>query len=175
MNVLWIDGPYGVGKSTLAERLHEKMPDSFVFDAEAVGNAVRDNLPQALYGGAEFENYPLWFETCVRLLLEIARRWEGTALVPMTLVFPDSFGKVAGPLREAGVPVRHVLLETDYETVRERILARGEDEDCWCMRQISACLASQRAFRDVIRIPSTGQTAERLADEVLLRCGFASV
>ena len=163
--IVWIDGPYGVGKSTLAETLHGRRPDSFVFDAEAVGNAVRDNLPLALFNGYIFEGYPLWFETCAALLGDIAARYQGTVYVPMTLTEPGSFEKIARPLREQGVCIKHILLEADCETVRERILARGEEEDCWCMQNIGLCLARQRAFKDVIRINTAGRTPEALAAE----------
>lgn len=43
--ILWISGPYGVGKSTLAEVLAGQLPGAMIFDAEAVGNAVRGNYP----------------------------------------------------------------------------------------------------------------------------------
>lgn len=164
--ILWIDGPYGVGKSTLAERLHEQQPNSFLFDAEAVGNAVRDNLPTELFNGYIFEGYPLWFETCAALLGDIAARYQGTVYVPMTLTEPDSFEKIARPLREQGVCIEHILLESDYGTVRERILARGEEEDCWCMQNIGLCLERQRGFEDVIRVASVGKSVDELAAEV---------
>ena len=71
--IVWIDGPYGVGKSTLAEKLQELEPHSFLFDAEEVGNAVRENTPRELFCGYIFENYPLWFDFCVELLKDIDR------------------------------------------------------------------------------------------------------
>lgn len=55
--ILWIDGPYGAGKSTLAEELLKLNKNSFIFNAEEVGNAVRDNMPKALFNGYIFENY----------------------------------------------------------------------------------------------------------------------
>lgn len=36
--IIWISGAYGVGKSTLASALVEKIDNSIVFDAEIVGN-----------------------------------------------------------------------------------------------------------------------------------------
>ena len=41
--IIWISGPYGVGKSTLAEAMATKMNNTLIFDAEEVGNAVREN------------------------------------------------------------------------------------------------------------------------------------
>ena len=44
--IYWINGAYGVGKSTVAEQLRAKLPKAHIFDAEEVGNAVRDNYPE---------------------------------------------------------------------------------------------------------------------------------
>ncbi len=168
--IVWIDGPYGVGKSTLALALHQRRPDSFVFDAEAVGDAVRDNLPPALNRGAIYEDYPRWPEMCAALLGDIAEGFGGDVYVPMTLVRPGSFEAVARPLREKGVHVLHILLEADDDTIRRRILARGEEADCWCAQHIGLCQASQRAFHDVIRINTAGRTVAELAEQALAAC-----
>lgn len=165
--IIWIDGPYGVGKSTLAERLAELDPRGFVFDAEEVGNAVRENTPRELYNGAIFEGYPMWFEMCVALLTDLSRRYDGTIYVPMTLTEPDSFKKIAAPLRDNGIEARHVLLESTFEVVRDRILERGEEEGCWCMENIGLCLERQRDFENVIRLRSVEKTVDQLAAELL--------
>lgn len=169
--IIWINGPYGVGKTTLAEELHRLQPHSFLFDAEAVGDAVRNNLPEEWFE-ALFERYPMWFQVCAALLADLAGRYDGDVYVPMTLVLPDSFEKMARPLRAQGIPVRHVLLESSYEVLHDRILARGEEEDCWCMQQIDLCLQNQRTFEDVIRIPSLGRSPQELAREVRQAAGL---
>lgn len=165
--IVWINGPYGVGKSTLAEKLHELDGGSFIFDAESVGNAVRDNLPPELFNGWIFENYPMWHKVCSELLADIAERFHGSIYVPMTLVERDSFGKIAQPLLDAGIDVKHILLTSRYDVIHDRILKRGEDEDCWCMRNIRLCLEKQAGFSDVVRVASAGRPVEELAAEIL--------
>ena len=167
--IIWIDGAYGVGKSTLAEKLHALLPNSFIFDAENVGNAVRDNMPQSVYYSETFEGYPLWFHVCNELLTELNDRLDGVILVPMTLMRQESFARFAEPLRGQGVEIVHVLLESSREIIHDRILERGENEDCWCMRNIDECLSAQQRFEDVIRVQSVGQTADELAKEVVQR------
>ena len=164
--IIWINGPYGVGKSSLAEKLHEYNPHSFIFDAEAVGNAVRDNRPKELFNGYIFEGYPLWFSICAQLLADIASGYDGDIYVPMTLVFADSFEKIERPLKERNVCVKHILLESSSQIIHDRILARGEEEDCWCMRHINLCLKQQRNFKNVIRIESYGKSVSELAADV---------
>lgn len=170
--IIWINGPYGVGKTTLAEALCELRPHSFLFDAEAVGNAVRDNLPEALFQGWLFESYPMWFRMCTELLADLAGRYDGDIFVPMTLILPDSFEKMERPLKARGIAVRHVLLESSYAVVHDRILARGETEDCWCMQQIDLCLKNQGTFENAIRVPSLGKSPQELALEVQRAAGL---
>ena len=167
--IIWIDGAYGVGKSTLAEKLHALLPNSFIFDAENVGNAVRENMPQSVYYSETFEGYPLWFHVCNELLTELTDRFDGVVLVPMTLIQQESFARVAEPLRDKGIEIVHVLLESSREIIHDRILERGESEDCWCMRHIDECLSVQQHYEDVIRVPSLGLTADELAKEVMER------
>ncbi len=166
MMIIWINGPYGVGKSALAKELLEHGPKGFLFDAEEVGNAVRDNMPKELFNGYLFENYPLWFDMCTTLLKDISNRYDGLIYVPMTLTLPDSFEKFAQPLKENGIVVKHILLESTFEIVHDRILARGEEEDCWCMQHIDFCLEQQRTFENAVRIQSVGETVSALAVSV---------
>ena len=167
--IIWIDEAYGVGKSTLAEKLHELLPNSFIFDAENVGNAVRDNMPRSIYYGETFEEYPLWFHVCNELLTELNDQFDGVILVPMTLMRQESFARFAEPLRGQGIEIVHVLLESSREIIHDRILERGESEDCWCMRHIDECLSAQQQFEDVIRVQSIDQTADELAKEIVER------
>lgn len=132
--IIWISGPYGVGKSTLAETMAEKMENALIFDAEEVGNAVRENYPDCPYGYI-FEDYPLWSEFCCMLLKDIHEKFQKDILVPMTLVRKESYGMIE-KLNRAGIQTYLVVLEASYQTVHDRILARGEEEGCWCMENI---------------------------------------
>ena len=72
--IYWINGAYGVGKSTVAEQLRAKLPKAHIFDAEEVGNAVRDNYPEECKHSIIFEGYPLWRELNCKLLKDISRK-----------------------------------------------------------------------------------------------------
>ena len=168
MKVYFINGPYGVGKSTLADKLHELNPNSFIFDAEEVGNSVRDNLPKELFNGYIFEGYELWFKHIADLLIEISTKYTFDIYIPMTLVYKDSLNKIKKLVSNYDIEIKHILLESDYKTIHDRILKRGEEESCWCMQNINLCLNNQKEFSDAIRIKSVGKTVDELAKEVLI-------
>ncbi len=162
--IIWISGPYGVGKSTLAEAMAAKMENAQIFDAEEVGNAVRKNYPECPYGYI-FEDYPLWGEFCYLLLKDVHQKFHKDILVPMTLLRAESYHLIE-KLRMDGIDTRLVVLEGSFETVHDRILARGEEEGCWYMENIELARAGCAALPG-IRVQTDRKTAEELCDEVL--------
>lgn len=43
--IIWINGPFGAGKTTLAERLRDRRPKSLIFDPEEIGFVVKETVP----------------------------------------------------------------------------------------------------------------------------------
>ena len=70
-------------------------------------------------------------------------------------------------LREAGVPVNYIFLDGDRKTTRDRILARGESEDCWCMQNIDLCLDAQREDKRARHIDATNNSPEGIVRLIL--------
>ena len=164
--IIWLSGPYGVGKSTLAEAMAAKMENAFLFDAEEVGNAVRGNYPDCPYGYI-FEDYPLWGEFCYMLLKDVHEKFRKDILVPMTLLRRESFG-IIEKLNRDGINTHLIVLEADYQTVHDRILARGEEEGCWCMENIELAREGSAALPG-IHIQTDDKTVDELCDEVLIQ------
>lgn len=158
--IIWISGPYGVGKSTLAEIMAEKMENALIFDAEEVGNAVRENYPDCPYGYI-FEDYPLWGEFCYMLLKDIHEKFQKDILVPMTLLREKSYG-IIEKLNGDGIKTHLIVLEASYQTVHDRILARGEEEGCWCMENIELAREGTAALPG-IHIQTDNRTVTELA------------
>ena len=164
--IIWISGPYGVGKSTLAKHLADRVENACIFDAEEVGNAVRETYPEAP-SGVIFEDYPLWGEFCYQLLKDIHKTTGKNIIVPMTLIRKESY-KIIKKLRRAGIVTKLIVLEASYQTVHDRILMRGEKEGCWCMQNIEASRAGAIALPG-IHIPTDGKTVNEIGESVLTR------
>lgn len=169
--IIWISGAYGVGKSTLAEAMAARMENARIFDAEEVGNAVRENYPSCPYGYI-FEDYPLWAEFCFLLLKDIHERFHENLLVPMTLLREKSYDLIQR-LRNAGIKTELIILVADYKTICDRILMRGEDEDCWCMKNIAPAMAGTVSLPG-IRISAAETSPEALAQAVFAKLGIRS-
>lgn len=164
--IIWISGAYGVGKSTLAEVMAQKMDNALIFDAEEVGNAVRGSYPDNPYGFI-FEDYPLWGEFCVRLLEDVHNSFHRDILVPMTLVRRESYVNIIEGLAGKGIRIHLIILEASRQSIHDRILARGENEECWCMNNIEMAMGASAALPGGIRVDTENRGAAELADIVL--------
>lgn len=138
-----------------------------IFDAEEVGNAVRGNYPGCPYGYI-FEDYPLWGEFCYLLLKDIHEKFHKDILVPMTLVRRGSYD-IIEKLNRDGIKTHLVVLEASYQTIHDRILARGEEVGCWCMENIELARAGSAALPG-IHIATDGRTVDELVKDVRKWC-----
>ncbi|MGC0416398.1 AAA family ATPase [Embleya sp. AB8] len=121
--LVWINGPFGGGKTQTAHELHRRLPGSVVCDPEQVGFGLHRMLPRALRG--DFQDLPAWRQGVFEVLDLALTRHEGTVLVPMTVIDPGYFRETVGRLRERGHDVRHFALLAERETVLRRLRERG--------------------------------------------------
>ncbi len=58
--VLWINGCFSTGKTTVATLLAARLPDAFLLDPEVIGGVLRDRLvPPQVYPD-DFQDLSLW-------------------------------------------------------------------------------------------------------------------
>lgn len=172
--IIWISGAYGVGKSTLAEALVKKINNCIIFDAEMVGDAVRENYPNEPYG-VIYEDYPLWCEFNYMLLRDVHNTFHHNILVPMTMVRQNSYDKIIQRLLDDGIDTKMIILEGSYQCVHDRILARGEEEGCWCMENIEMSSNGSKTVQNGYHISTDNRTVDELACIVLEYIGALNI
>ncbi|GAB2807711.1 NUDIX hydrolase [Streptomyces chlorus] len=128
--IVWINGAFGAGKTTIARELIELIPNSALFDPEVVGGALSHLLPpKRLAEAGDFQDLPIWrrlvIDTAAAMLAELG----GTLVVPMTLLRQDYRDEIFGGLAARRIPVRHVLLAPAETILRERIAGREVPPD----------------------------------------------
>lgn len=118
--IIWINGGFGAGKTTLAEELHGRMPDSVLYNPEDVGLMLWKWLPPK----GDFQHLPSWRELVVATALSLRRHHAPTLIVRMSLIRDGYRDEILDGLRQAGERVLHVFLNPDREVLRERLNAR---------------------------------------------------
>lgn len=123
--IIWVNGGFGAGKTTLAAELHRRLPDAVVYDPEDVGLMLWKWLPP----NGDFQHLPSWRELVVATALSLRRHHADTLVVPMSLIRDAYRAEILGGLADAGEEVLHVFLEADAGVPRERLDARVSDPD----------------------------------------------
>ena len=121
--LLWINGPFGVGKTQTAYELHRRCDRSVICDPEFVGYGLHGTMPRELRG--DFQDIAAWRQGVFEVLDHTLRHHDGPVIVPMTVIEPRYFAETVGRLRDAGHDVLHFALLAQRETVLNRLSDRG--------------------------------------------------
>lgn len=126
--IVWINGPFGVGKSTVAGLVAERWPSATVFDPEYLGFLLRTwHPPGALV--EDFQDLSVWRRMTLETAAGLLRDFGRPLVIPLTLLNPDYFEEIVGGLRTQGVEVRHFTLVAGREEVLRRVAGRGDSEE----------------------------------------------
>ena len=138
--IVWLNGTFGCGKTTTAAELRSLIPSSRLFDPETVGYMLRPNL--ADHPVSDFQHWPPWRPLVVATATELARFTGQHLIAPQTILTRAYLEQIFAGLRDAGLPVFHVVLDADEDILRQRIQDSPEAQ-AWRL----AHLAEYRASR----------------------------
>jgi gluconate kinase len=122
--IIWLNGTFGVGKTSTAQRLAAMVPDSRVFDPEAVGQMLRGVLVDRPVG--DFQDWAAWRSLVAASLIEIARMTGQHVVVPQAVLKREYFDQIFAQLRAAELDVFHVVLDAADTVLRNRIETSDE-------------------------------------------------
>ncbi|WP_030421946.1 AAA family ATPase [Streptomyces sp. SCSIO 75703] len=182
--LLWINGPFGGGKTQTAHEIRRRLPGSVVCDPEHTGFGLRRTLPPALRG--DFRELVSWRRGVVEVLDLALARHEGVVIAPMTVTDPVQFAETVGRLRELGHDVRHFTLLAERETVLRRLRERGPGRllaraagrkgparrESWAVAQLDHCLERLREAEFAEHLWTDHTTVPKTADRIAVLAGL---
>ncbi|AIV41189.1 AAA family ATPase [Curtobacterium sp. MR_MD2014] len=118
--IVWINGTHGAGKTTTARLLQPMLPDAHVLDPEKIGEALMDVRP-ALPDHGDFQHWAPWRPLVVETARRVLDQVGGTLVMPQTVLVEAYWREIADGFAQHGIPVRHVVLHADQDTLRRRI------------------------------------------------------
>jgi len=121
--LVWINGPFGGGKTQTSYELQRRLPGSFVCDPEQVGFGLHRALPPGFR--RNFQDMPAWRQGVYEVLDRTLNEYPGTVIAPMTLIEPRYFTEIIGRLRDNGHEIRHFALLAARETILRRLRERA--------------------------------------------------
>ncbi|MFF7451216.1 MULTISPECIES: AAA family ATPase [unclassified Streptomyces] len=182
--LLWINGPFGGGKTQTAYEIQRRLPGSVVCDPEHAGFGLRRMLPPELRG--DFQDLRSWRQGVVEVLDLALTRRDGVVVVPMTVTDSGYFAETVGRLGELGHDVRHFTLLAERETVVRRLRERGFGHllsyvggknaglgrETWALRQLDHCLERLSEPEFAEHLWTDHSTVPRTADRIAALAGL---
>lgn len=126
---LLLNGSFGIGKTTAAQRLARQVPGAAIADPEAVGYVLR-RLPAFMLGlrrqPGDYQDMALWRRLIVHQARWMHRRAE-LVIVPMAFTNRAYLGSFAAAL-QATAPVERVCLVAPLAVIRARLALRAAED-----------------------------------------------
>ncbi|UJP39687.1 AAA family ATPase [Cellulomonas palmilytica] len=166
--ILWLNGAFGVGKTTCATQLAARRPHTRTHDPEALGWWLSRTVGRVT-GVSDYQDLRAWRRGTVRAT---SRRADGTDLVvvPMSLLDAAHADEVLGGLAARGHEVRHVTLHASPDELLRRIDADTTDPGARAWRRTQVARYSAAADHLAARGPvvaTDGRTPDEVARAVL--------
>jgi hypothetical protein len=170
--IVWINGAFGVGKTTVAGLVRDRIAGARLFDPEYVGFLLRHvvDVPTG-----DFQDLRLWRRLTVQALAGLVDEYPGVWLVPMTLTTRPYRDEIHGGLRSLDIGVRQFVLVAPEPVLRARIdedPTLPDDARMWRHRHVGSALAAVAGLRaepDTVLVDAS-VAADAVAARIVERC-----
>jgi predicted kinase len=166
--IIFLTGPFGVGKSTVARLLVERVPGAILYDPEPVGALLRDLLGP-VEQVSDFQEYGVWRALVVDLARRVAETYGRPLVIPMTVWRRDYFEAITGGLRQIDPALLCVRLTASREVLLGRILGRPDADGphAWCLAHLEVGLAAAADPAFGVEVSTEGRTPTEIADAIV--------
>ena len=167
--IVWINGAFGSGKTTVAHLLAAQLEDANLYDPEKIGSLLMESLPSDMQP-SDFQHYPEWRQWNIALLQKIAQGYTGTLIVPMTLYNKAYYDEIMGGLTAAGIQIQHVQLEVSKVELIRRLTLREKENPAnleWGIAHIDPVLSAFHSFNQSEKISNEGPHPQAAVTQIL--------
>lgn len=174
--IILINGSFGVGKTTVARLLRQRIAGSRIYDPEWVGSILM-RLPSIIQlrgrGTDDFQDIALWRRSVVRGIGLTRSFTRATVIVPMAFSDRGYLDEVLDGIRRGGAATMIFCLTASEATIRKRLQQRGENfsrrSGDWAIRKARVCIEAHHDPHFSEPIDTEVMDAEEVANEIIRR------
>ncbi|MCL4243357.1 MAG: AAA family ATPase [Dehalococcoidia bacterium] len=167
--IVFLNGPFGVGKSTTARILATLLPDAVHYNPEHIGVGLRMALGP-FYRAEDYQDLAAW-RRLVPVGARLCRLRHRNVVMPMTVWRRDYLDELVAGLRRVDRDLRLFQLTASADEIRGRVLgrpdARGSHDWWWDHLESGLAMANDPAFGDLV--DTAGLSPLRVASTVAAR------
>ncbi len=168
--IILLNGTFGVGKSSTAEVLRSRLPNSMIFDPEMVGIMLRyvtEGMRVKAEDTDDFQDITLWRPMTVTTAAYLQRQYGRALIIPMTLTNPTYFEEIRQGLSEVDSNLHHFCLTASPETIQARLLERGDEAGCWAWQRVESGVVALRSEQFRVHVDTEHQAISEVVETIL--------
>jgi hypothetical protein len=99
----------------------------------------------------------------------IAEKYDGTVIVPMTLVNPDYYSEIIGRLISDGIEIKHYILYAERAEIKRRIKKRTLPiigKDSFALGAVDRCVDAFENHIKEIKIHTDNMSIDDVVDKI---------
>ena len=155
--ILILNGAFGIGKTTVAQRVVRALPRAVLFNPEFIGIPLQRGARLLGREVADFQDLALWRRLTV-LALRLVRAFSVNVVVPMAFSNTSYLAEIRSQLTRFDPVVLHICLTAPTDLVHERLRSRGADvaRQSWEYTRATECCAVHPQPEFAEQIPASG-------------------
>ncbi|WP_414046319.1 tunicamycin resistance protein [Macrococcus equi] len=164
IRIIWINGAFGVGKTTIAERLNNVLVDSLIFDPELTGSLLNKIYPEVLKQN-DFQDYLEWRSINNIMLKKLIISTNKTIIVPMTIIDNKYYSEIINEISKD--KIKQFLLIANDMTIINRLDKRMENEQ-WPYEQVNKCVTMFQNLEFGTKINTEDKSIDEVLNEIII-------
>jgi hypothetical protein len=163
-HVIWINGPFGIGKTTLAGHLQRRLAGAVLLDPEEIGGVLRTSLGDI----ADYRVWPEWRALVVAFVDQLSRS-HPYVISPMSVSNRTHWDEIASGVAELGCPLSALTLVADERAIIRRIREAPVEEATKTFRihYLEADLAAFASSSFGTTLDTSGKTPAEVCEDAL--------
>ena len=147
--IILINGPYGVGKTSVAKNLIKKIPSSILFDTEEIGFLLQNQIPKEIDSKSDFTEFEIWKKLVADVGIFLRKKYNQTIVIPQTILNKSILFYILDEFKKEGEKVYYFCLMGKKEILKDRLIKRVKEQgmehligtsDFYAFERIDECL-----------------------------------
>ena len=169
--IIWIDGTYGIGKSTVAQEIKEKISDTEIeiLDSDYYyQEMIKENGFLAL-GGTLPQNNQNFIKRFKKVLVEkIEHQDKKLIIIVMSVTQPECKEQIFDVLSAENSELLHIILTAKKETIEARIQLDENRDKGFSLQWLEFNQNFlEKNFDNALRISTENKSSNDIADEII--------
>jgi gluconate kinase len=132
--IVFINGCFGVGKTTIATLLSQRIENSLLYDPEEVGFMLR-NILSSTDKKDDFQDYAAWRRLVPVVAKSMHDEYGKTLIIPMCIWSKDYFREVVDGLQVFEPNFHHFCLTASEDVIIKRL--KSHEGHQWALSKVN--------------------------------------